>query len=254
MKGSVALVSYINTRPFIDGLNHHFAPGELDLLMLPPAECARALADGRCQMALIPVGALTDFQGLALLPDHCIGADGPVNSVFLFSEVPVEQVEKVWLDRHSRTSNGLTRLLMRDWWGVNPEFAMPETRHFDLIRGTAAGVAIGDEAYKLREQYPYVYDLSGEWKQATGLPFVFAVWAYRPEAWSDGWLNRIEEGLAWGQAHRESAAVNWAEHFGYTLEAATEYLTRSISYQMDAPKHQALRRYFEGILSLPPLS
>lgn len=250
MKPSLALVSYINTRPFIDGLNHEFSQGELDLHLLPPAECATALADGRAQMALLPVGSLQDFQGLKLLNDYCIGADGPVNSVFMFSEVPVEQIEHVWLDRHSRTSNGLTRLLMKDWWRREVTFELPETRPFDLIKGTSAGVAIGDQAYRLRNKYPFVYDLSGEWKQATGLPFVFAVWAYRPGEWSDTTLNRIEQALAWGHSHRKQAAANWAEHFGYSLEAAEQYLTQSISFEMDAAKHEALRRYFQGLKAL----
>ncbi|MFM2377125.1 MAG: hypothetical protein RLZZ165_2222, partial [Bacteroidota bacterium] len=85
----IALVSYFNTRPFMDGLRHGFREDELELKEVPPSECGRLLLEGGCDLALVPVGALVDFGDVRLMKDHCLGADGKVDSVFLFSHVPV---------------------------------------------------------------------------------------------------------------------------------------------------------------------
>ncbi len=250
MKHQLALVSYLNTKPFIEGINQYFSESELDVRLLPPAECPKELLAGNSDMALIPVGSLVDFSGLAILKDHCIGANGRVDSVYLFSRVPIHEIEEVRLDPHSRTSNGLTRILMQNYWKHKVGFVMPEGRNFELIQGSTAGVAIGDVAYKIKGEYEYVYDLSEEWKNYTQLPFVFAVWAYRPEHWPTDDLEKIKLALEWGRHHREEAARKWGKQFGYTLEGAITYLSKSIIYELDAPKHQSLERYIKELKEL----
>ena len=247
----IALVSYMNTRPFMEGLAQHFAPDELQLDLLPPAACAAALASGRCAMALSPVGGLLDFRGLNLLTDYCIGAEGAVDSVFLFSQVPVEQTTHLVLDPHSRSSNGLARILYRELWGLTPTLVEPQGRAGAQVSGTTAAVLIGDQAYAERDQYPFVYDLAYEWKRLTGLPFVFAVWAYRPEQVAPAMLERITRALRWGLSQRAETARRWAGHYGYTEEAATHYLCHSIQYELDATKHAALERYIDALIALP---
>ncbi len=250
MKHTLALVSYFNTKPFIAGLNHVFSPDELEQRLLPPAECPTELASGNCDMALIPVGALVDFKDIAILKDHCIGADGAVDSVYLFSEVPIHEIETVLLDGHSRTSNGLTRILMQRHWKHQVNFRRPEGRDFNLIKGKTAGVAIGDAAYQIRGQFPYVFDLSEEWGKYTQLPFVFAVWAYRKDQWSQEDLSKINRALAWGTEHRKLAALKWGEEFGYNPAQAEQYLCQSIKYKLDGPKHRALERYIKELKEL----
>jgi chorismate dehydratase len=249
----IALVSYMNTRPFLDGLNKHFGPDELALDLLPPAECATALASGRCAMALTPVGGLLDFQGLHLLNDYCIGAEGAVDSVFLFSQVPVTQTTHLVLDPHSRSSNGLARILYRELWGIDPVLVEPQGRAGSQVSGTTAAVLIGDQAYAERHNYPYVYDLAAEWKRLTGLPFVFAVWVYHPGRIKRDFLERITAALAWGIGQRDETARRWASHYGYTEEAAAHYLGHSIQYALDGVKHSALERYFNSLMALPSM-
>ena len=250
MSFSAALVSYINTRPYIEGLRKFFSPEELELKLLPPAECAPELLAGRCELALVPVGALLDFDEIGLMKDHCIGADGPVDSVFLFSQVPIEEVNDVLLDLHSRTSNGLARILMRNHWNNPAPFRAPASRSYEEITGQTAGVVIGDKAYKIRDQFQHVYDLSACWKDYTGLPFVFAVWAYQRSLEQKGVLGTIREALEWGRNHKREAAGKWASEFGYTATQAEKYLCESIHYSLDAPKHAALQRYFSELKAL----
>ena len=194
----IALVSYINTRPFMDGLEHIFGPNEVTLNLLAPSKCAEHLAEGYSELALIPVGAIPDFKRIHLLPNYCIGANGPVESVFLFSQKPIEELETVILDRHSRSSNGLARILLSHHWRRDVNFLTSNQKHFDLIQGNTGGIVIGDKAIKIRENYRYAYDLAGEWKKLTGLPFAFAVWAYKAEKLDGFMLERLDQAMSWG--------------------------------------------------------
>lgn len=245
-----ALVSYINTRPFIDGLEQHFSPDELDLQLLPPSACSAALATGQADLALTPVGGLVTMQGVEVMKDYCIGADGAVDSVFLFAQRPLAEIETLVLDPHSRSSNALARVLLQHHWQVAVQVIPPGERHFEMIRDRVAGVAIGDAAYKLRSQYAYVYDLSAAWKAWTGLPFVFAVWAYRPDKVAPALLNRVRLALADGLSQRAATAKRWASAYGYTEQDAYHYLTESISYELDAAKHAAFELFFHHLLRL----
>ena len=172
----VALVSYFNTKPFSDGLEQAFGPHEMEYHFLSPADCAKAMHAGGCDVALLPVGSLLDFQGLDVLNHFCIGADGAVDSVFLFSDVPVQEVEELILDPHSRTSNGLARILFSEHWKRPITVRTSSQRPLDLVKKHTAAVMIGDLAHAERGRFKFVYDLSHEWKIMTGLPFVFAVW------------------------------------------------------------------------------
>jgi chorismate dehydratase len=243
----IALVSYFNTRPFIDGLQHWFGEDELQLQELPPSACAEALRQGECDMALLPVGALTDFKDILILKDHCIGADGRVDSVFLFSHVPISEATAMVLDPDSRSSNGLATVLLREYWQRDiPQIASAGER-FSLIQGTVCGVGIGDKAFAQRADFPYVYDLAEVWKRFTGLPFVFAVWAYRPEAITNPMRERLRMALEWGRVHRQRSAQRWGANYGYDYAAAENYLMNCISYEFDSAKHEAMKKYF-GLL------
>ena len=243
----IALVSYFNTRPFIDGLNHWFGQDELLLKEVPPSVCADELRQGACDIALLPVGALTDFEGISVMKDHCIGADGRVDSVFLFSQVPIGEATAMVLDPHSRSSNGLATVLLREYWQRDIPQLQPMGDRFSQITGTVCGVGIGDKAFALRETFPYVYDLAEVWKRFTGLPFVFAVWAYRAGAVSDGQLDRLRMALEWGRVHRQKSAQRWGSTYGYLGVDAEHYIMNCISYEFDSAKHEAMKKYF-GLL------
>lgn len=246
----ITLVSYLNTRPFTDGLEAHLPPDMARLHLMPPADCARDLAAGRSDIALIPAGALPGLSGIRLLPHHCIGADGPVASVCILSQCPIEEVQTLLLDPHSRSSNGLARILLAHHWQVDPMLVPLERRDFGRIAGRTAAVAIGDEATRIRDRYAYVYDLAGEWKQMTGLPFAFAVWAYRPGRFHEGELDLIDEALTAGVRQAASSAARWADYYDLDPVFAHRYLTHYIDYRFDAAKHRALELYLRLLQGL----
>lgn len=250
----IALVEYINTRPFLDGLERYFEPGEVELHLLPPMDCAKALREGRVDLSLMPVGALTNFEKLEVLPDFCIGADGPVHSVFLFAQQPIETLHTVILDRHSRSSNGLLRVLMHQHWQRGVSYVMPETKHFDRIYGGTGGVVIGDQAIRMRDRFDYAYDLSEAWRDLTGLPFAFAVWVHRPGQLNEATRERLYLALKDGVDHRASTAARWHDYFNLDADFAQRYLMQYIDYAFTPAKHRAMRLYLRQLVSLPELS
>lgn len=238
---NISLVSYINTRPFADGLEAHYP--QAGLLFYPPSQCAQSLLRRESSMALIPVGSLLDFHKIHLLPDYCIGAVGAVHSVFIFSQYPLEEAETLLLDSHSRSSNGLAQILLQYYWKKKLNILPASAKHFDQIQGKTAGVVIGDKALKIKDQYTYVYDLAEVWHKMTGMGFAFAVWAYYGEAFTDKELAGISEALRLGVENRLQTAQKWAEHFNFSVKAASDYLCEHISYDFDKDKKDSMELY-----------
>ena len=243
----IALVSYINTTPFTDGIRHVFDEKDVNLNLLPPAECAQALQKDEVDLALLPVGALPDFDQLEILPNWCIGADGPVESVFLVSQRPITELDTIYLDPHSRSSNGLVNILLQYFWKINPEMKKNPKRSFEKVKDRSGAVIIGDKAIRLRENFRYVYDLAGAWKELTGLPFAFAVWAYRPGSLTKAQLDNLDTAFSYGVSHADESAKRWSKHFDLDSNFAHDYLTEHIDYRFDAAKHQAMRTYLKAL-------
>ncbi len=250
----IALVSYINTRPFMDGFEHVFSKEEVNLNLLAPAKCSVHLQNGQSDLALIPVGAIPDFKQICLMPNYCIGANGPVESVYVFSQRPIEEIDTLILDRHSRSSNGLARILLKHHWKRELNFLSPNEKYFHLIEDRTAAVVIGDKAIKIRANYAYAYDLSAEWKKLTGLPFVFAVWAYHTGSFEQRLIHKLDHAMEWGVNQALESAEKWAKHFNIPLDFARKYLKSCIDFRFDASKHRALVLYLEELEALPVLN
>ena len=241
----VTLVSYLNTKPFVEGLYREFFPEEMEIDERSPSGCASALMKGECDLALIPVAALDEIKGIEVLSSFCIGSEGNVDSVFLFSQVPVEEIEKVILDPDSRTSNLLVQILFQKHWKKQAEFIPGEDRDFIKTSGKTARVAIGDDAHKLKGKFKYTYDLSGEWNKLTGLPFVFAVWAAKKGKIKPETEAKLNEAFETGMEMLEDVAEMYFEEFGYTKQEAFEYLSNSLSFRLDTEKWDALEQFQE---------
>jgi chorismate dehydratase len=173
-KARITAVSYLNTLPFVYGINH-FLDNELyDLSLDVPSECSRKILENEADFGLLPVAVLPFLKGKIEIMDYCIAAYGEVQSVLLVSRVPLQQIKTVFLDSDSRTSVMLVRILSEKYWRISPEWI----DNSKLNAGIAAesAVVIGDKAFRFQKEYPYCYDLAAEWKKMTGLPFVFAVW------------------------------------------------------------------------------
>jgi chorismate dehydratase len=208
---------------------------KIQLIFDYPANIASMLLDDEIDIGLIPVAVIPDMKEHAIISDYCIGCEGEVASVCLFSEVPVEDIKEVLLDYQSRTSVELLKILLRDYWRHSPVFLSTSEGYVDRIKGTTAGLVIGDRAFSLLYRYPYVYDLGAIWKQHTGLPFVFAAWVSNKKL-DEGFLCAFNQANAYGLDHID-LVMRQLHLPGYDLR---RYFTRNIDYRLDDRKRAGL--------------
>ena len=176
-KIKVGAVNYLNTKPMLYGMQNDAFLQEHELVPDYPSKVAEMLKTGMVDVALVPVALLKELPEYFIVSDYCIAAEHEVASVCLFSEVPVNEIATVYLDYQSRTSVALAKILMREFWGINPQIINAQDESYRTkIAGTTGAVVIGDRALEQRRLSTYVYDLASEWQAMTHLPFVFAVW------------------------------------------------------------------------------
>ena len=228
----IAAVSYLNTIPFIYGIRH---AGDLraELLLTPPALCASNFIDGNADIALLPSAVVPRLKDAELVTDFCIGAEGEVRTVVVVSNTPIEEVRRIWLDAHSRTSVQLTGYLAARRWKIEGD----------------AFLLIGDKVFDHEDEFIYSYDLAAEWREATGLPFAFAVWVARkgtPYEVTDA----LEEALTFG-VERIYEAVQQSDYRDRPY--AYDYLTRNIDFLFDNEKRKALQKFWTSGVKVTPL-
>ena len=211
-------IPWINCYPVYGAVDRGLVPLAADLISGTAAELNDLLAAGELDVSVVSaVEYARNAAAYHLLPDLAITSDGPVHSVMLFSRRPVHALDGATVLRSasSRTSVLLLELLCRHRWRVRPRFATVRAESSDLeaLRGFPheAVLVIGDAALVLAAEgrYPYATDLGGAWKEWTGLPFVFAVWAARREA-DHSAVQAIHRALLrsreWGLAHLDELA------------------------------------------------
>jgi len=243
-KWRIGAVSYLNTRPLLLGVEQSTLMAQIELFKTYPAKIAQDLIDGTIDMGLVPVAIIPLLKESHLVSNYCIGAEGDVASVCIFSQVPIDQIEKVYLDDQSRTSVQLARILLADFWKKEVDFIKADEGYIHHIKGTTAGVIIGDRALAARSNYPYIYDLAGAWVQHTGHPFVFATWiANKPMPAQ--FMEAFDKANGYGLSHLQEviAAISSSEQV-YDLH---KYYTKNISYTFNAAKRAGMKLFLESL-------
>jgi len=269
----VCAVSFLNAWPLVHPLTGEHLPGArlpVDAAGQPlfevstalPSECARRLEQGLCDVALVPVAAYAAHPEWEVVPEVGIGCRGPVQSVVLVSEVPLEQIARVHLDAASRSSALLVRLLLGAR-GIDPEFVVaPHGEGRLRARGSDAALIIGDAALGLTG--PHVHDLGNLWQALTGLPFVFAFWAARPGLLTPAHVLALQQARAYGLKHAEDLARAYrgarlaAGQDALSENAYANYLRRSIRYSLSTKEREGLVEFLTrardaGLVAIPGL-
>ena len=240
-KIKVGIVNYLNTAPLIYGLKNSAIIDRIELIPDYPANLAKDLLDGNIDLGLVPVAVIPQLPQWWLMSDYCIGCEGPVASVCIFSDVPIEQAERVLLDYQSRTSVELAKLLLRNYWKVEPELVDATEDFQQQISGKTAGLVIGDRSFVQRKSSKYAYDLGEAWKSYTGLPFVFAAWISNKPLDAD-FIKLFNEANAFGVQHIPDVIASLNFNSAVDLE---EYFRKYISYHLDDAKRKALRKFLQ---------
>lgn len=243
-KIKITAVSYLNTKPLLYGIFKSKISQSIDLQLDIPSVCAQKLKAGEADLGLVPVAVIPELDAPHIISDYCIGTVGAVRTVCIFSEKPITQLRRIFLDYHSRTSVELTRLLIRDYWQLETELVPARPGFEEKIGGDTGGLVIGDRAIGLAGRFPFRYDLGDAWMAHTGLPFVFAAWVSNrplPEAFVSPFNHALQRGLT---EIPQLVYLLPTPQPGFDLKA---YFTDHISYELDELKKLALRRFLSAI-------
>lgn len=240
----VLAISYLNSIPFIYGLKQSELFKDIDLSVAYPSKVAEDIINNKVDIALVPVVVLNQLNDYKIISDFCIGAESSVDSVCLYSHVPINEIATISLDYQSRTSVELLKLLLRDYWKVNPKLNLSNANDNFEIKENNAALVIGDRSFVLNGKYSYVYDLAKVWNIMTGLPFVFACWISTKKL-KDKFLLEFNDALKFGinnisQALQKESYQN--SHINHE-----DYLNNKISYYYDLRKKKAMEIFLERI-------
>ncbi|MFI9603148.1 menaquinone biosynthetic enzyme MqnA/MqnD family protein [Streptomyces sp. NPDC004069] len=183
----VGHIQFLNCLPLYWGLARTGTLLDLELTKDTPEKLSERLVRGELDIGPITlVEFLKHADELVAFPDIAVGCDGPVMSCVIVSQVPLDRLDgaRVALGSTSRTSVRLAQLLLAERYGVTPDYYTCPPDLSLMMQEAEAAVLIGDAALRanLHDGPRYgldVHDLGQLWKEWTGLPFVFAIWAAR---------------------------------------------------------------------------
>ena len=257
----VGHIQFLNCLPIYWGLMRSGALIDVDLHKDTPDRLNAALVAGDLDIGPISlVEYLRNADDLLLLPNLAVGSDGPVLSVNLVSTRPLAELDgrPVALGSTSRTGVLLAQMLLAEQYQAEPEYFRCPPELTQMLLEADAAVLIGDPALRAMYEAPalglHVTDLAEAWKQWTGLPMVFAVWAVRKEfaAANPGVVKEVHEAfqrsrdLCLGEldAVAESAA-RWEPFDAATLATYFRALDFSLGDRQVAGLREFARRAAE---------
>jgi predicted solute-binding protein len=280
----ISIVQYLNTAPLVWGFTNGPLRGKYELSFTVPSQCAEDLRLGRADVAIIPAIEYQRIPGLAILPDMAIASKNQVRSLLIVAKKPIEQVRRFALDRSSRSTQALTRILSAEKWKNSPEFfeALPDLP--EMLQQADAALLIGDPALRIavgieKDSWPgaqgqaicqaatlgitssdllYVYDVVGEWRALTGLPAVMAVWAAKRELATSEVTADFIASRDFGLSQLSEISYEASQDLELPQRALESYLRNNIDFSLDAENRCGLELYFEhaarlGLIPQPKL-
>jgi chorismate dehydratase len=187
LRPRVGHIQFLNCLPIYWGLMRSGALLDVDLYKDTPDKLNNDLVAGKLDIGPISlVEYLRHADELLLLPNLAVGSDGPVLSVNLITTRPLDELNgrPVALGSTSRTGVLLAQMLIAEKYGAEPSYFRCPPELNQMMLEADAGVLIGDPALRAMHEQPEgleVIDLGNAWKEWTGLPMVFAVWAARKD-------------------------------------------------------------------------
>ena len=241
------VVSFLNARPLWRFLQDR---GGLSIMPAVPSNLAGLLANGRCDIALMPV---IDYwkakRRLARISDACIACDGETMTVRVFSRKPPEHLKRLCVDVDSHTSVVLARLIWLERYRRELELVPWKTpksaSQGDRFEAVEAVLLIGDKVITdAPSGFPFEVDLGAAWKELTALPFVFAAWYGSKTQDNSATARMLEEARDAGVEIAEQIAEEEGPERGWPPDIAVKYLREKMRYTLTNAMRAGMDRFF----------
>jgi chorismate dehydratase len=203
------------------------------------------LAEGEIDVGLIPAIEYFRAGTYTIVPNIAIASNGPVLSVTLFSRAPWTGIRRVALDAGSRTSAALSQILLRRRYGVRAEIIpLPLDRGAEEVDADAV-LLIGDRAMRAcLPGFPHAFDLGQEWRDWTGLPFVYAFWAVHEGIDLGPVEAALHEAKRRGLRQAGAIAEREAPRLGLDAGFCRRYLQTILSFDLGPREQAGLHHYY----------
>ena len=259
-KVKIGRISYINVAPVYYGLDRDLKQEWFDLVTAPPANLNKKLENGEIDISPVSSAAYAkNHDKWYLVPDLSISSFGEVMSVLLVSRNSINALDgkKIFLSEESASAASLVRYIFNRK-GLQPEFISSRVlKPSDVKDSIDAALVIGDAALteKWGEAFNFVYDLGEIWKDMTGLPFVFAVWAVRKD-----FANKYPEVLKEisrlfklskkdGRDNRSDIIQTAVNKTGLKLDICEKYF-ELLDCDFDKSHLKGLQCFFDGLYTI----
>jgi chorismate dehydratase len=266
----ISIVQYLNTAPLVRGFTHGPLQGKYELSFTVPSQCADELRAGAADVAIIPAIEYQRIPGLVILPDLSIASKERVRSLLVLSKVPIRRARAIALDRSSRSTQALVKILCDSRWNIAPQFSEEIPDAAAMLNSSDAALLIGDPALRLAiaaethsapgrdgewlcegrtvglPSVPqlHIYDVVREWWHLTERPAVLAVWAARPEIATPELAEDFSASLEFGLAHLNEICAEAAKELQLPERELLLYLRTNIDFSLDEKNMKGLLTYF----------
>jgi len=266
----ISIVQYLNTAPLVWGFTKGPLRGKYDLSFTVPSQCAEQLRTGKADVAIIPAIEYQRIDDLVILPDMAIASKKLVRSLLIIAKKPIEQVKSFALDRSSRSTQALTRILCAEKWKIAPQFFEAPPNLEEMLQQADAALLIGDPALRIAVEieensrpgadgqtvcpaatlgitssdFLHVYDVVGEGRGLTGLPAVLAVWAARRDIGTPDVAADFLTSRDFGLSHIPEICFAAARELELPQPALESYLRHNIDFSLDEENRRGLELYF----------
>ncbi len=240
----IGAVPYLNARPLIRWLQTpSLRQRGVTLHCAAPSLLAQLLDADRLDVAMFSsIYALqrTDAQ---TVPGYCVGSWGPVMSVRLFSQCPIDRIRSVALDSSSLTSCALARVLLENMYRIKPTYMSLTPDLNMMLQHADAALLIGDPGLRADGSGLHVLDLGEAWSDWTGLPFVWALWIAAPGRLDSLMTAILQTAAARGLATLTEFLESDARETGLPVPVVRRYFTEAMRYPFDADAQRGLARF-----------
>jgi chorismate dehydratase len=252
-------VGYLNARPLVYGLERST---RFELRFDVPSRCADLLHQDRIDIGLIPSieylrsppeAGYHDDERYRIVPDLAIASRGPVASVALYTTRPVSDVRAIAMDTSSRTSVALVRVLCARSFDIDPVLEPRGPDLASMLASCDAALLIGDNALfqpdgqltaHPRPLTVQKIDLGEVWTTMTGLPFVWAFWAGRPDRLMADDMQVLRQARDAGVEASETIARQYLADHPERQAAGARYLRDNIKYHLGPDERAGLELFY----------
>ena len=242
-------VGYLNARPLVYQLERS---ANFSLRFDIPSKCAALLHARGIDVGLIPSIEYLRGEPMAIVPGIAIASRGAVTSVMLYTTKPIEDVTSIAMDTSSRTSVALVRVLCARLFKIDPRIESLDPALSTMLSRCDAALMIGDNALfqprasssEQRVPSHEVIDLGEAWLRLTGLPFVYAFWAGRPDALTPAHVKELQETRDRGLANAETVAREYLKDAPDRHALGARYLRENIKYYLGDEERAGLELFY----------